>query len=184
MTSEFDIIAAHFAPLARDPGAFGLKDDVALLPKGEHVVTKDMIIEGVHYLASDPLDFVARKLLRVNLSDLAAKGAKPIGYFLACAWSKKTAPADIALFAEGLRTDQDQFRISLFGGDTTRQKGTGPVVLSATFFGTPPRAGVIPRAGAASGDDLWVSGTIGDAGLGLGAAKKRESLARAYKDAL
>lgn len=184
MTSEFDIIAAHFAPLAREAGAFGLKDDVAVLPKGDYVVTKDMIIEGVHYLASDPLDLVARKLVRVNLSDLAAKGAKPLGYLLACGWAKKTTLADIALFAHGLRTDQDLFKISLFGGDTTRQRGSGPVVLSATFFGAPPRAGVVRRVGASVGDDLWVSGTIGDAGLGLAVAQKRESVARGDKDAL
>lgn len=184
MTSEFDIIAAHFAPLARDPGAFGLKDDVAQLPKGEYVVTKDMMIEGVHFLASDRMDVVARKLMRVNLSDLAAKGARPVGYVLACAWSKKSTLAEIALFAEGLQTDQDQFKITLFGGDTTRQKGAGPLVLSATFFGTPPRAGIVRRAGAAVGDDLWVSGTIGDAGLGLAVLQKRESVPRAHREAL
>lgn len=182
--AEFDIIADFFAPLATEKGAFGLKDDAALLPAGALVVTKDMLIEGVHFLHSDPLDQVARKLMRVNLSDLAAKGAKPAGYLLACAWPAKTRRADIAKFAEGLKADQVAFRIALYGGDTTRHKGEGPLTLSATFFGQAPRNGVIRRAGAAVGDDLWVSGTLGDAGLGLAALEKRETFPKADKDFL
>lgn len=182
--AEFDIIARLFAPLATDKGAYGLKDDAALLPSSDYVVTKDMLIEGVHFLAADPLDFVARKLLRVNLSDLAAKGAKPLGYFLACAWPRKSRRADIAKFAEGLKADQETFKVSLFGGDTTRHKSDGPLTLSATFFGQAPRNGLVRRSGASAGDDLWVSGTIGDAGLGLAALEKRESFPKAEKDHL
>lgn len=181
---EFEVIAAAFAPLARDPGAFGLTDDVALLPGGAFAVTTDMMIEGAHFLSADPLDLVARKLLRVNLSDLAAKGAKPLGYFLACAWGEKTKRVDIMRFADGLKIDQDAYKISLFGGDTTRRRGEGPLTFSATFFGAPARSGLIRRTGAAAGDDLWVSGTIGDAGLGLAHLKKLEKAPKAEKDAL
>lgn len=182
MGAEFDIISQYFAPLAKDKGAFGLADDAALLPDSDFVVTKDMMIEGVHFLRTDPLDLVARKLLRVNLSDLAAKGAKPTGYFLACAWPAKTRPAEIAKFAQGLSVDQDSYRISLFGGDTTRHKADGPLTVCATFFGRAPRSGVIRRSGAAPGDDLWVSGTIGDAGLGLAALEKRDSFSKLEKE--
>ncbi len=180
--AEFDIIAQFFAPLAKDKGAFGLEDDAALMPSSDYVVTTDMLIEGVHFLAADPLDQVARKLMRVNLSDLAAKGAKPVGYLLGCAWPAKTRRADIAKFAEGLKSDQEVFRVSLFGGDTTRHKGAAPLTLSATFFGQASRGGVIRRSGAAAGDDLWVSGAIGDAGLGLAALEKRENFPKADKD--
>ena len=182
--AEFDIIAEHFAPLAKAKGAFGLLDDAALLPVSDYVVTKDMLIEGVHFLSADPIDQIARKLMRVNLSDLAAKGARPVGYFLAVAWPAKTRRADIAKFAEGLKADQDSFKVTLFGGDSTRHKGAAPLTLSATFFGQPARGGLIPRSGAAVGDDVWVSGSIGDAGLGLAALEKRETFPKADKEAL
>jgi thiamine-monophosphate kinase len=187
---EFDIIREVFAPLAEGAaGAFDLTDDAALLG-GDMVVTKDLMVEGVHFLKADPLDLVARKLLRVNLSDLAAKGARPTGYFLGCVWPATVKLADIRKFAEGLAADQAFFRIRLYGGDTTRHGAAGaPLVLSATFFGTPSRPGFLRRAGAAAGDDLYVTGTIGDAGLGLdalrGAAKfaaaDKEFLARRYR---
>lgn len=172
---EFEIIAELFAPLAADaPGAFQLTDDVALVEN--LAVTKDMLIEGVHFLASDPLELVAKKLIRVNVSDLIAKGAKPIGYFLACAWPAKAKMAAIADFARGLKEDQALYKVALHGGDTTRHADEGaPLTLSATFFGAAPRAGLVRRNGAAAGDDLFVSGTIGDAGLGLTALRKEES---------
>ncbi|MFQ5562466.1 MAG: thiamine-phosphate kinase [Parvularculaceae bacterium] len=184
--SEFDIIREIFAPLAGDaPGAFGLNDDAALMDEAAYVVTNDMMIAGVHFLADDPLDLVARKLMRVNLSDLAAKGAKPVGYFLACAWPKKTRRADIELFAKGLEEDQRAFRCALLGGDTTAHRSTeGPLTLSATFMGAPARQGLIRRAGAVSGDDLYVTGTIGDAGLGLAALSGTETFPRQDKEAL
>lgn len=172
--SEFDIIRDIFAPLtASAPGAFDLIDDAALLEQQNLVVTKDLMVAGVHFLPKDPLDLVAQKLIRANLSDLAAKGAKPIGYFLGCVWPKAVSRDSIAQFARGLGEDQGRFKISLYGGDTTMHSTkTGPLTLSATFFGTPPRQGMTPRSGASLGDDLYVSGTIGDAGLGLAALRK------------
>jgi thiamine-monophosphate kinase len=170
LSGEFDIIAAHFAPLAADfEGAFGLKDDAALLA-GDYVVTKDVIVEGVHFRAKDPISSVARKALRVNLSDLAAKGARPIGYFLGCVWSVGVKEETIAEFAAGLKSDQEVFKIALVGGDTTAHRAKGaPLVISVTMFGAKGAAGMIRRSGAQAGDDAYVSGTIGDAGLGLAA---------------
>ncbi|MEO1251504.1 MAG: thiamine-phosphate kinase [Pseudomonadota bacterium] len=183
---EFDIINEVFAPLAVDaPGAFGLQDDVALLEKGPFAVTKDAIVAGVHFRPNDPLDLVARKLIRVNLSDLAAKGAKPLGYFLACVWPAGVKREQIELFARGLREDQAQYKISLFGGDTTAHRvKSAPLTLSATFFGKPPRQGLVSRAGAQSGDDLYVTGFIGDAGLGLKALQKQEKFTTVDKASL
>lgn len=183
---EFDIIRTLFAPLAKDaPGAFGLGDDAALLPAGEYVVSKDLIVAGVHFLDKDPLDLVARKLLRVNLSDLAAKGARPVGYLLGCVWPKAVKREAIARFAEGLAADQEQFRIALYGGDTTRHRAAGaPLTLSATVFGAPARQGMLARAGARVGDDLYVTGAIGDAGLGLAALEKRETFSKLDRDYL
>lgn len=181
---EFDIIRELFAPLAAGAeGAYALTDDVALV--GEHVVTADMMIEGVHFLKSDPIDLVARKLIRVNLSDLVAKGARPLAYFLTVAWPHSTRRADIETFAKGLGEDQAAFRLSLLGGDTTRHaEKSAPLTLSATFLGQAPRAGIVRRKGAASGDDLYVSGTIGDAGLGLAALQKRDKFSPADKEFL
>jgi thiamine-monophosphate kinase len=172
--SEFEIIRDIFAPLsAGAPGAFNLSDDAALLDQNQFVVTKDIIVAGVHFLPKDPLDLVARKLIRVNLSDLAAKGAKPVGYFLGCVWPANIKREQIELFARGLGEDQETYRIALYGGDTTAHTAKGaPLTLSATFFGKPPRQGITMRSGAAAGDDLYLSGTVGDAGLGLAALKK------------
>ncbi len=183
---EFDIIREVFAPLAADAdGAFGLGDDVALIENGPFVVAKDAIVSGVHFLPKDPMDLVARKLMRVNLSDLAAKGARPIGYFLACVWPAGVKRDEIELFARGLKEDQDHFRVSLFGGDTTAHRlKSGPAVFSATFFGTPPRQGVTRRAGAQAGDDLYVTGAIGDAGLGLKALQRQEKFTTVDKASL
>jgi len=171
---EFDLIREVFAPLtASAPGAFNLVDDVALLEEQNLVVTKDLMVAGVHFLPKDPLDLVARKLIRANLSDLAAKGAKPMGYFLGCVWPATIKRDAVELFAHGLKEDQDQYRIALYGGDTVAHAvKTAPLTLSATFFGAPPKQGITKRGGAALGDDLYVSGTIGDAGLGLAALKK------------
>lgn len=184
MTGEFRIISELFAPLAEDaPGAFRLTDDAALL--GDRVVTMDMLIEGVHFLKGDPLDLVAKKLVRVNVSDLVAKGAKPAGYLLACAWPSATKIGAIEDFARGLKEDQALYRIALYGGDTTRHvSASGPLTLSATFFGAAPRGGMVRREGAALGDDLFVSGSIGDAGLGLAALQKLEKFPAADRDFL
>ncbi|NOX94125.1 MAG: thiamine-phosphate kinase [Alphaproteobacteria bacterium] len=182
---EFDIIREIFAPLTSNaPGAFQLTDDAALLDVGL-VVTKDIMVSGVHFLPKDPIDLVARKLLRVNLSDLAAKGAKPTGYILGCVWPANVKRHSIELFASGLREDQEKFRIALFGGDTAVHKlKTAPLTLSATVFGAPPKLGMTMRSGASHSDDLYVSGTIGDAGLGLAALKKEEKFTTVDKASL
>lgn len=184
--NEFQVIREIFAPLAANArGAFGLRDDAAQLDEEAYVVTKDLMVAGVHFLPRDPLDLVARKLLRVNLSDLASKGAKPIGYFLGCVWPSNIKREAIELFAAGLKEDQETFKIALFGGDTTVHGAKGaPLTLSATFFGSPPKQGVTRRGGAAAGDDLYVTGTIGDAGLGLKALRKEEKFTTVDKASL
>lgn len=167
--SEFSVIDRLFKPLAGlKAEARGLIDDVAVLnpPEGfEVVVTTDAMVEGVHFLSTDPLDQVARKLLRVNISDLVAKGADPYGYQLLTAWPKGMAYEGKEAFAAGLRLDQDEFDFDLFGGDTVSTDG--PLLLSITAFGLAPAGRTLSRAGAQAGDRLLVGGYIGDAHLGL-----------------
>lgn len=166
---EFELIARYFAPLAAGaPGALGLTDDAAWIrpsPGEELVVTTDALVEGVHFLGSDPPDLIARKALRVNLSDLAAKGARPLGYLLDTVFSRSLAEEWIAAFAEGLAADQAEYGVALLGGDTTATPG--PTTLAITALGTVPIGRMIRRATAEPGDDVYVSGTIGDAALGL-----------------
>ncbi|MEN6543232.1 thiamine-phosphate kinase [Parvibaculum sp.] len=170
---EFSLIAKVFAPLSAEaPGAFGLTDDAAVFCPGEGmelVLTVDAIVEGVHFLASDPAGSVAQKLLRVNLSDLAAKGASPRGYLLVTSWRADTTLAWIEEFADGLRRDQQSFGIALWGGDTVSTPG--PLSFSLTAIGEVPRGRMLRRSGANVGDDIYVSGTIGDGALGLAAAE-------------
>jgi thiamine-monophosphate kinase len=165
-SAEDSLIARYFKPLASDPGAFGLTDDAAILkPLGDElVVTTDAIVEGVHFLANDPPDTVARKALRVNLSDLAAKGATPAGFVLTLALR---APDDawLAPFARGLGEDAARFQCPLLGGDTVSTPG--PLMISITAFGRVPQRKMVRRNGAKAGDRVVVSGTIGDAALGL-----------------
>lgn len=169
MRGEFELIETYFAPLARgEAGALGLSDDAALLapPEGRDLVmTADAMIEGVHFLPDAPPDLVARKLLRVNLSDLAAMGAEPFGYLLTAAWTGGKGEAWIAGFAGGLAEDQAIFPVHLLGGDTTRSPGA--VALSLTALGTVPAGGGLRRSTGRAGDLLFVSGTVGDATLGL-----------------
>lgn len=168
MRGEFEIIARHFAPLAEDAAALGLKDDAALLtpPPGRSLVlTLDTMIAGVHYLPSDPPDSVGRKLLRVNLSDLAAMGAEPLGYLLSTAWPKDWQEDWIAGFCAGLAEDQRRYGLSLLGGDTT--SGPGPTTLSLTALGSVAPGRALTRSGARAGDLVMVSGSIGDGALGL-----------------
>ena len=168
LPEEFALIRRYFAPLAAHPGAAGLADDVALLAPGAglvHVFKTDTIVEGVHYLPNDPADQVARKLLRVNLSDLAAKGARPVGYLLAASFSRATRESWLATFVSGLAADQKEFGFSLLGGDTTATPG--PTTLSVTAIGEAEEAKVPRRGGAKLGDDIFVTGTLGDAALGL-----------------
>lgn len=173
MTGEFDLIRRYLAPLAEAaPGALGLRDDAALLtsdPGDELVVTADAMISGVHFLPEDPPDTVARKLLRVNLSDLAAMGARPLGYLLTVAWPRPVDESWVADFARGLAEDQRVFRTSLLGGDTTAT--TGPLVLSLTALGSVAAGHALRRSGAREGDLIYVSGTIGDGALGLMACR-------------
>jgi thiamine-monophosphate kinase len=169
---EFDFIARLMKPLTRGaPEALGLLDDAASIaprPGFDLIVTTDMIVEGVHFLASDPLDLVARKLLRVNLSDLAAKAAEPYGWFLSVAWSGRCGWPEREAFAEGLAQDQDAFGLRLFGGDTASTPG--PLTASATLLGWAPGGQAKLRGGAKPGDVVLVSGVIGDGWLGLKAA--------------
>ncbi|MEE3500446.1 thiamine-phosphate kinase [Acidiphilium acidophilum] len=168
---EFDRIARYFAPLAH-PAGLGLADDAAVWtpPTGLAVVmTVDQMIEGVHFLPDDPPDAVARKLLRRNLSDLAAMGAAPVGYLLTTALRADTPEAWLGGFAGGLRRDQAEFGIGLFGGDSSST--AGPVMSSVTMFGTVTPGAAWRRGGAVAGDAVFVTGTIGDAALGLAAAR-------------
>ncbi|MBT8473177.1 MAG: thiamine-phosphate kinase [Marinicaulis sp.] len=183
---ERDIIRDIFAPLTADaPGAFNLTDDAAVLDGGPYVVTKDVLIAGVHFRPKDPLDLVARKALRVNLSDLAAMGAKPEGYVLGCVWPGNIKRAAIEDFARGLGEDQAAYRVSLYGGDTTAHKlKSGPLTISVTMFGAPPKQGVTRRSTAGAGDDLYVTGSIGDAGLGLKALGREEKFTTVDKASL
>lgn len=169
-SGEDALIARYFRPLATDPGAFGLDDDAAALRPDGHdiVVTTDAIVEGVHFLPDDPPDTVARKALRVNLSDLAAKGAVPAGFVLTLAL-RKAEEAWLQPFAAALGEDAAQFACPLLGGDTVSTPG--PVMVSVTAFGRVPPGRMVHRGGAKPGDRVMVSGTIGDAALGLAILK-------------
>jgi thiamine-monophosphate kinase len=190
--TEFSVLETLFRPLAGlSLEARGLLDDVAVLPPQpgfDLVVTTDAMVEGVHFLPDDPLDQVAQKLIRVNLSDLAAKGAVPYGYQLMTAWPRGLSLAAKTQFVAGLRRDQDHFKLSLFGGDTVSTPG--PLTLCATLFGHVPAGRTLSRAGAGEGEALLVSGPIGDGYLGLKALQgdlaglnetDRQALIEAYR---
>lgn len=165
---EFELIARFLKPLADDPAAIGLTDDAASFspePGHDLVLTKDMVAAGVHFFAEDPPASIARKALRVNLSDLAAKGAEPVGYLLGLALPADWTVDWMQAFSEGLGEDQQRYGIALLGGDTVR--ASGGLTLSITAIGKVPRDGMVRRSGARPGDAIFVSGTIGDAALGL-----------------
>lgn len=167
-SAEDRLIARHFKPLATHPGALGLSDDAAFIkpPAGCDLVLKtDAIIGGVHFFPDDAAHTVASKALRVNLSDLAAKGAKPLGFLLSLALPKETGDDWLSDFANGLRGDAVLFGCPLFGGDTDRTPG--PAMISIAMFGSVPEGTMVRRAGARPGDLVFVSGTIGDGALGL-----------------
>jgi thiamine-monophosphate kinase len=170
MSGEDDLIARYFAPLASDPGAFGLVDDAAILngSSDDLVVTTDAIVEGVHFLPDDPPDTIARKALRVNLSDLAAKGAAPAGFVLTLAL-REANDSWLAPFAQALGEDARHFACPLLGGDTVSTPG--PVTISVTAFGRVPAGRMVRRSGAVAGEVVVVTGTIGDATLGLALLK-------------
>ena len=172
-SGEDRLIQRFFRPLARDPAALDLADDAAVIapPAGTDLVfTTDGVIEGVHFFPDDPADTVARKALRANLSDLAAKGAAPLGFLLNLALSGKVDEKWLASFAEGLGADAEAYRCPLLGGDTDRTPGLLSVSIAA--FGSLPHGTMVKRSGARAGDRIVVTGTIGDATLGL--ALRRE----------
>jgi len=166
---EFERIETYFAPLAADfAGALGLLDDAAILSPGPDqsvVVTTDTIVEGVHYIGDEAPDLIARKLLRVNLSDLASMGAVPYAYTLNVAFPHSVSDDWLEAFAAGLRADQREFAVHLAGGDSVSTRG--PTVLTVTMYGLLPRGSEVRRSGAAVGDWVFVSGTLGDGALGL-----------------
>lgn len=170
---EFELLAKYLRPLAGDnPVGMGLWDDAAYYPQPpgqELVISKDMLLGGVHFFMDDPPDLIARKCLRVNLSDLAAKGAQPLGYMLGLALPQGISEKFIAEFCRGLADDQTHYGLSLWGGDTTRSQSE--LCISVTIFGTIPKGQRVLRGGAKAGDDIYVTGTLGDAGLGLHALR-------------
>jgi thiamine-monophosphate kinase len=182
---EFEIIKRYFAPLAGE-GAFGLQDDAALIaarPGFDLVVTTDAVSEGTDFFAFDPADTIAQKALRVNLSDLAAKGAEPFAYLLNLSLPHSIAPGWLAAFAGGLARDQQAFGISLLGGDTGATDG--PLTVAITAFGYVPEGKMVRRAGARVGDKVYVTGSIGEAGGGLAIFKReKHSLSDAGRDQL
>src|SRR5215469_10594425 len=187
---EFERIARFFAPLAA-PEGLRLLDDVAIIPgpaDQQYVLKTDAIVEGVHFLPDDPADQVAQKLLRVNLSDLAGKGATPVGYLLATALPRERDEAWLELFSQGLARDQKEFGIGLLGGDSVAT--SGPVTLSVAAVGRVRTGETVLRKGARPGDTVFVSGTLGDGALGLCAlrgqlpelgAAQRDFLADRYR---
>jgi thiamine-monophosphate kinase len=178
---EFDIIARYFAPLATDTAALALRDDAAVLVVAEGyelIATCDTLIEGVHFLPDDPPDAIGYKALSVNLSDLAAKGARGHVYLLSLAVRPATPPSWFEGFAAGLRELQLESGISLVGGDTTASPG--PLTITITALGLVRHGHAVLRHGAKNGDRLYVSGTIGDAALGLRLLKD-DALARSWK---
>jgi thiamine-monophosphate kinase len=164
-----EAIIRVLAPLARGfPGAFGLEDDCALItpePGTELVLKTDPVAEGVHFLADDAPEDVAWKALAVNVSDLAAKAARPIGYLMALSFPKPPALAWLTRFAAGLQAAQTSFGCHLIGGDTDRR--AGPITISITIIGSVEKGSMIRRGTARAGDSVLVSGTLGDAALGL-----------------
>lgn len=172
---EFGQIARLFRPLTRGAaGALDLLDDAAVIPQRpgfDLVVTKDALVAGVHFEPGEPPERTARRLLRANLSDLAAKAAEPFGYFLMTAWSPDFDWPRRQAFSEGLREDGAAFDVSLLGGDTVSTPG--PLTVSMTLLGWVPAGGMIRRAGARPGDLVLVSGPIGDGWLDWGPGQGR-----------
>ena len=166
-SGEFDLIARYFAPLA-GPAGLGLKDDAAcfLPPEGrELVISKDMLVAGTHFFPDDGAADVAFKALSVNISDLAAKGARPEGYLLGLTLPNSVGDTWVGEFSAGLQEAQDLYEVALFGGDTT--SGSGPVVVSITVIGSTEKGTMLKRSGAEVGDHIYVSGTLGNGALGL-----------------
>lgn len=166
---EFELIAELFSPLTHGaPGALGLMDDAALIdiaPGRQLITTVDTLIAGVHFRHDDPPDLIARKALRVNLSDIAAKGARPVGFLHALALNDSIDDIFLERYAAGLKADVAAFQIPLLGGDTT--SGPGPLAITITAFGEVEKGRALLRRGARQGDAVCVTGTIGDGAVGL-----------------
>lgn len=165
---EFNLIAEYFAPLATTPGALGLLDDGAVLtihPDQELITTTDMLISSVHFLENAEPEEIATRLLAVNVSDLAAMGATPMGYLLVTALTAEQDNDWLSRFAQRLKKDQIRFGMVLYGGDTVATPG--PLSLTLTAFGTVPKGQALKRSSATIGDQIYVSGTLGDSALGL-----------------
>lgn len=191
IASEDDLIATYFAPIA-GPAGLGLRDDAAVFTPAsgrDIVVTTDAVVAGVHFFAEDAAGDIARKSLRVNLSDLAAKGASPLGFVLSLALPSDANSEWLSAFTVGLRADAQEFAMPLIGGDTVKTQG--PLTISVTALGDVPQGRMVRRTGVQNGDFLYVSGTVGDAALGLalrlgdkGHALWRDRLAQDAKDFL
>lgn len=184
ISREQALIQDIFAPLAKSSGALGLQDDAALIQPAagrDMVVTSDTLVADVHFFASDPADLIAKKALRVNLSDLAAKGAVPQSYLLNIALPKDITRSWLKKFAKGLAEDQTAFGCTLIGGDTV--KTPGPLTLSITAWGNVPKGRMVRRGGAKTGDLLYVSGCIGDAVLGLEVSRENKALIKSMSRA-
>jgi thiamine-monophosphate kinase len=189
-SAEDRLIAKYFRPIATHPGAFGLADDAAAVappPGCDIVLTTDGIIGGVHFFPDDPADAVARKALRINLSDLAAKGAAPLGFLLSVALPADLAPEWLEGFARGLREDAAHYGCPLLGGDTDKSPGSpgspGSVTVHIAALGTVPHGTMVRRAGAKPRHRIVVTGSIGDAALGLLLRRDPEAAARWHLDA-
>jgi thiamine-monophosphate kinase len=167
--AERDWIKRYFAPLASTAGAAGLRDDVAQLAgDSKHIITTDALVETVHFLASDPIETIARKLVRVNVSDILSKGARPSQALLTLGWPDARPEQELALFANAFGDELSAWKTNLIGGDTVRSPSG--LFLSLTLTGTCIGDGPVRRSTASAGDTLWVTGTIGQGGLGLAAA--------------
>ena len=179
-SAEERLIARYFAPLATAPGAFGLGDDAAVItpPAGyDFVLTTDGVIAGVHFFPEDAADAIARKALRMNLSDLAAKGVRPVGFLMSVALPK-VDEAWIADFARGLGDDAAHYQCPLLGGDTDHTPG--PLSVSISAFGALPHGTMVRRSTAKVGDAVVVTGTIGDSALGV-RLRRDENLAKNWR---
>ena len=179
ISAEERLIARCFRPLATHPGALGLADDAAVLtppPGCDLVLTTDGVIAGVHFFPDDPPETIGRKALRMNLSDLAAKGAQPAGFLLSIALPAGIDEAWLAAFAAGLGDDAERYQCPLLGGDTDRTPG--PISVSIAAFGIVPHGKIVRRSTAKPGDRIVVTGTIGDAALGVLLRRDRDMAKR------
>jgi thiamine-monophosphate kinase len=183
--SETDLVQTYLAPLAKDmPGAFGLADDAAIIPHepgSDLVLSSDPVIAGVHFFADDRPEDIAWKALACNLSDLAAKGAKPIAYLLALALPEPPERTWMADFARGLAEVQSESGCRLIGGDTDHT--SGPLSVGVTIIGSVPSGTFVPRSGAKAGDHVFVTGTIGDSALGLALRRDPSYFGKSLDDA-